>query len=165
MTHIMNDRGSLRSGGLLSRAVRTLILTMVSLYGSQMVSHAFGAIAVGTGSTSDGSITGWEVGAASVDEETPSRARLAALETRGMESETEFMLSLGKTWGIWRLESSYVGDWELEGGSNRWVNELRLGGRVIYDKWNISPEAEFTWEGEGDAEEALRFRMNMSREL
>ena len=83
-----------------------------------------------------------------------------------MNSETRMSLSLEEEWGIWRLKTSYVGDWLLgEGIGVSWTNEIKLGGSMEYSGWTLSPVALTSWRGGERLEEGMMFGVDISREF
>ena len=84
---------------------------------------------------------------------------------QGLEADTAFSLSARKAWGVWTLESSYTGDWEERELNNTWRNRLSLGASVVYDKWTVSPKAEFSWQSEENIDDNARLRLDLRRDL
>ena len=85
--------------------------------------------------------------------------------TQGLESDTAFSLSARKEWGVWTWESSYTGDWEVRELNNTWQNRLSLGASVVYDRWTVSPKAEFSWGGSESVRQDTDFRLDLRRDL
>ena len=85
--------------------------------------------------------------------------------TQGLESDTAFSLSARKEWSVWTLESSYVGDWEVRELNDTWTNRLSLGAGVVYDRWTVSPKAEFSWRNSENIGKNADFRLDLRRDL
>ena len=85
--------------------------------------------------------------------------------THGMNSDTSFSLSARKQWGVWTLESSYNTGFQIEEANSTWENQVSFGANIVYDKWTITPQTEFSWRDIETGEDSLFFRLNVLREL
>ena len=84
---------------------------------------------------------------------------------KGLEADTIFSLSARKEWGVWTLETSYIGDWEERELNNTWRNHLSLGARAVYGGWTVSPSAELSWQAEDGIDNDARFRLDLRHDL
>ena len=85
--------------------------------------------------------------------------------TQGLESDTLFSLSARREWGVWTWQSSYAGDWQVRELNDTWQNRLSLGASVVYDRWTVSPKAEFLWRNSDDIGQDADFRLDLRRDL
>ena len=85
--------------------------------------------------------------------------------TQGLESNTLFSLSARKEWGAWNWESSYAGNWQVSELNDTWRNRLSLGASLVYDKWTMTPKAEFLWRNSEDIGKDTDFRLELQRDL
>ena len=85
--------------------------------------------------------------------------------TQDNDSDTAFSLSARKKSGIWTVESAYIADLEMRELNTTWKSRLSLGASAAYDKWTVSPSAEFSWRPNESIGKNAGFRLDLRRDL